>query len=274
MAVAGRVAVVVTVFPPDCVPPTSRESPWVRKEVSWWLTNRSPRQFLIILARATWHGMNSSAISTGVEQAHCWRYETRLFEAEPLYVDLRWAKTYVELSLRNSKFREAVLPLAAKLHGVEPQDLDGEDLKQFRRTRRFWRSAVLGLIALTLASVIAAVIAKLKSDEAIEQAKIALSQKLAVNSARQQDADIDLALLLAREAYLIHPTKGGTHQSAFRFAPRKTAAIRCLRSQRTFFLLRSGAGRWEEARTSRFAPQGWGDWLCNARTRWKVLGGR
>jgi WD40 repeat protein len=187
--------------------PASSGSPWVRKEVSWWLTNRSPRQFLIILAEGdlAWD-----------EQQHDfdWSRTSALlaipntsFEAEPLYVDLRWAKTSVELSLRNSKFREAVLPLAAKLHGVEPQDLDGEDLKQFRRTRRFWRTAVLGLIALTLTSIIAAVIAKLKSDEAIEQAKIALSQKLAVDSTRQQDADIDLALLLAREAYLIRPTK-------------------------------------------------------------------
>jgi WD40 repeat protein len=51
------------------------------------------------------------------------------FSAEPLWVDLRWARKE-NLSIRHSRFRQEIAALAAPIHSVGPDTLENEDLRQ------------------------------------------------------------------------------------------------------------------------------------------------
>jgi WD40 repeat protein len=102
----------------------------------------------------------------------------------------------LNLSVTNPRFRAEVLPIAAALHGKEPQEIDGEDLRQFRRTRRFWRSAAVALGILTIISAGAAWIATQKSHEATRQRGVAL--KAETRAVKERDAAV-----LARNAETI-----------------------------------------------------------------------
>ena len=104
------------------------------------------------------------------------------FEEEPLYVDLSWAKTEDDLSLRHSQFRGAVLDVAAPLHGKPKDELDGDDVRQHRRAKRLAWSAVIGLVILTISSIAAAFIAIQQRDLANKRSKIALSRQLAAQA--------------------------------------------------------------------------------------------
>ena len=52
-------------------------------------------------------------------------------------MDLRWARSAESLSVRHSQFRAAILDIAAPLHGRPKDELDGEDVRGHRRTKRF-----------------------------------------------------------------------------------------------------------------------------------------
>jgi hypothetical protein len=112
---------------------------------------------------------------------------------EPLYVDLCWARNQEHLSLRNTRFRNAILDVAATLHSRAKDELDGDDVREYRRTRRIAWSAVSLLVLLTVAATISATMA-------IIQQGIARSRELAASSRTELTVDPELSLMLAREA--------------------------------------------------------------------------
>src|SRR4030095_11345260 len=97
---------------------------------------------------------------------------------EPLYVDLRWARTVDELSLRHSQFRGAVLDIAAALHDKPKDDLDGADVRQYRRTRRFAGAAILLIFLFAIAAALMATVATQQRNVAEHRGRIALSRQL------------------------------------------------------------------------------------------------
>jgi TIR domain len=93
--------------------PQSAESKWVQKEIDWWLDNRSPEKLLILLtdgellwddAGGGFNSLRTNALAQQVQQG---------FRLEPLWVDLRWARSGENVTLCNGQFRQAVLDLAA-----------------------------------------------------------------------------------------------------------------------------------------------------------------
>jgi hypothetical protein len=116
--------------------PTAAKSAWVQKEVDWWLTNRSSKTFLILLT-------DGDILWDGAAQDLDWRVTTALlprlskaFAEEPQHTDVRWARGIDQLSLRHSQFRASILELAAALLRRSKDELDGEDVRQHRRTLR------------------------------------------------------------------------------------------------------------------------------------------
>src|SRR5262245_44153120 len=97
--------------------PESAKSPWVEREVHWWLTNRSIAKQLIVLTDVEIVWDPSKADFDWHRTTALPKVVTGRFSDEPLWVDLRWAKTTDDLSLRHSQFRAAVLDLGAPLHG-------------------------------------------------------------------------------------------------------------------------------------------------------------
>ena len=202
--------------------PEAAASRWVRQEIEWWLAHRPPETMLVILT-------DGELAWNAAERDFDWNATTALppllsgtFRDEPLYVDLRWARKSEELSLRHTQFRAAIIDLASPLHGRPKDELDGEDVRQHRRTRRITWAASSLLVLLTIASVLAAYVAIAQRRVAVRQSQIALSRLLAVESNRMLDQQLDVALLLAAAADESAPTieARAALRSAFQRSPR------------------------------------------------------
>jgi WD40 repeat protein len=208
--------------------PEGASSKWVRQELEFWISSKGPEKLLIILTRGEIHW---DPLATDFD----WTLTTGLptvlagkFKEEPLHVDLRWVQDTANLSLRHSQFRQSILALAAPLHGRPKSELDGEDVRQFRRTRRLAWSASVALLLLTIASIVASYvalaqksiaeiqrtaaiqqkrIAETQRTVAIEQRNIAFSRELAAQASQQLGNDPELSLLLATEAAKLKPTE-------------------------------------------------------------------
>ena len=108
-----------------CASPEAAASHWVRDEIEWWLRNRDSRRMFILLTAG-------DILWDPKIDDFDWKTTTALprtlsgaFTAEPLYVDLRFARDADDLSLRNASFREAILDLAAPLHDRPKDELGG-----------------------------------------------------------------------------------------------------------------------------------------------------
>jgi hypothetical protein len=95
--------------------PAAAASRWVAREIEWWLANRSPSTMLVLLTDGELAWDEGSADFD-------WNRTTSLprevisgrLPGEPLWVDLRWTRASETLSLRNARFRSAVLAIAAR----------------------------------------------------------------------------------------------------------------------------------------------------------------
>jgi WD40 repeat protein len=182
--------------------PDAAESPWVGRELVWWLEHRSPETMLIAVTagRLPWEAVGEGADAISPEFAAA-------LLAEPRWVDLRWARKPEQLSLRDPRFRAAVADLAAPIHNVPKDRLIGDDIRQHRRTVRLARAAVTALALLTLGVGGAAAEAlrqrdhaRNERDRARTQARIALSRALSGQAVDEARARPDLAALLSLEA--------------------------------------------------------------------------
>jgi hypothetical protein len=112
------------------------------RRVTYWLKNRLTKNLLVVLTdgELVWskslHDFDwerANALPTTLQSC---------FQEEPLYLDLRWAKTSEDLSLQNPRFRDAIADLAATIRAISKEELVGEDVRQHRKTRRLAWSAV------------------------------------------------------------------------------------------------------------------------------------
>ena len=108
--------------------------------------------------------------------------------------------------MRNPRFRECVADIAAPLHGRPKDELIGEDIRQHRRRVRLARSAVAVLGALVLVAATTAFVALQQRNTARAERDRATSRRLAAEANANFDRRLDLAALLALEAYRIEPT--------------------------------------------------------------------
>ena len=135
--------------------PEAAASPWVEKEVSFWLSNKGPETLLIALTggELTWN-------DEGADFA--WDNATPLppalkgrFAAEPKWVDLRAYRDGDSdaANSRNARFIELGADLAAAIRGVPKEDLLSQEVRQQRRAVNLALSAAAGLLLLAGAAV-------------------------------------------------------------------------------------------------------------------------
>lgn len=165
--------------------PDASQSSWVSREVSWWLTNRGSEKLLIALTEgeAEWDPQSGDfdwQKSTALPQSL-----TRSFSDEPLYVDVRWARSENELSLRHARFRAAILDLASAISGVPKDELDSDDIRQHRRTTRLAWAVGSSLLVLSLL-VILFLAAGLKAARALNDEQQNVQQLMLVQEVVQQ----------------------------------------------------------------------------------------
>ena len=213
--------------------PQAAQSKWVEQEVDWWLRNRSATHLLIVWTdgELTWDPAagdfdwsSTTALSRRLE---------KVFQEEPNYLDLRFAKASTHLSLRQPKFLEAIASLSATLQDRSLDELIGEDLDQHQKTMRWLRVAVAGFVMLAIAAGVATFVARQAwfvadkvagdiQDAANQQRREAMSREAANQSLAVLETNRELAILLAAEAASVYPTaeaESALRQSLFEVLP-------------------------------------------------------
>ena len=189
--------------------PESATSRWVQQEVDYVLGILGPDRVLIVVTGGYCHWDDSA-------QDFDWARTTALspalagvFNEEPLYVDLRWARTEDQLDLHNARFRQAVADVAAPIHGVPRDELDARDLVEFRRARRARRAALAMISGLAVLATVAAALAMVNAASARRQADASEAGRLAALSGSLLADRTDAALLLARHSLAISLSREG-----------------------------------------------------------------
>ncbi|MGW4112940.1 TIR domain-containing protein [Actinosynnema sp. NPDC004786] len=186
--------------------PEAARSPWVGREVGLWRDERDRDTFLIVLT-------GGEIAWDDVAGDFDWERTTALpetlrgwFTAEPLWVDLRWARDPAELSVRHSRFRFDLATLAAPVHGTAREELDSEDVRRHRLATRVRRGVAVALAALLVAVLGLGARTILQQRDAIEQGQRAASRAAAAKSELMADTDPELARLLAVAAWRVRQT--------------------------------------------------------------------
>lgn len=168
--------------------PDSAASHWVQKEVGWWLTNRQASNVLILLTDGEIHWNPSN-------NDFDWSRTTALppqlrgrTAQEPLWIDLKWARSEEKLSLRHSRFRGAILDISSTLLNRPKESLDSEDARVFKRNRRWAAAAVIISLLLAVGATTEAFVAKRNAAEAKRQQGIA-ERQTDLAKQRQKDAE-------------------------------------------------------------------------------------
>ena len=175
------------------------QSEWVNKEISHWLATKSVDRLLPVVTDGSWEwdptAGDFTTGSTAVPEAM-----RGVLTAEPRHLDLRWAREETDLDLRNSRFRDSIADLAAPMHGIDKDELEGEDIRQHRRTLRAVRSAGVILIALLAIAVTASVLAIGAAGRARVARNDADLRSLVAESRALIDENRSTSMLLAVEA--------------------------------------------------------------------------
>ncbi|MEV4458959.1 TIR domain-containing protein [Microbispora sp. NPDC049633] len=191
--------------------PESARSRWVGREIEWWIEVKGPRTIMIVVTdgACAWDeaaGDFDHDASTAVHPAlH------GVFPSEPRYLDMTWAREDVQLTLRNASFRSAIAELAAPLHGVPKDELEGEDVRAQRRRVRVITGTVVAMAVLLVLSAVATVVAVRQRDLAESRARDALSRRAGVVSENIGDSDIGVSRLLAVAGWRIGETSDARH---------------------------------------------------------------
>jgi WD40 repeat protein len=172
--------------------PAAAASPWVTREVEHWLATKPPETLLPVLTDGTlvWDNttrnfdlVRSSALSLAL---------VGIYAEEPRFLDVRWARDETQLDLRNGEFRSQMAALAAPIHGMAKEDLEGEDVRLHRRALRLAWAAAGALVLLTLAAIATSALAVNSASAARRSERRALEQ--------QQRADGEARLASAERA--------------------------------------------------------------------------
>ncbi len=183
--------------------PESAGSMWVDKEVGHWIQTNPVENVLIVL---------TGGVDWDTEDLD-WNTTTALppslrgrYRDEPRYIDLRWIRSEEGFSTADSRFRDGVADVAARLHHKPKDDLLGEDVWQHRRTTRLARAAIIGLTVLLIAAGTSAVLALQQRHTAATQRNLATSRQLAAQAEQRASGDLQSALLLAVTAEKVSDT--------------------------------------------------------------------
>ncbi|GAC1331406.1 MAG: hypothetical protein NVSMB17_09460 [Candidatus Dormibacteria bacterium] len=129
--------------------PEAAQSPWVNRELEHWLKSNPADRILPVLTAGTLAWSPAAGdFDPGTSSALPPVLRGR-FREEPRHLDLRWAHSETELDLRHSRFRAAIAGIAAPMHGVAREAIEGEDIRRHRSAIRLaWAAvAMLALLA-------------------------------------------------------------------------------------------------------------------------------
>ena len=157
--------------------PEAAQSEWVKKEVEFWLQNRSIDKVLIGLTDGNilW---NQAQNDFDWNQTNCLpELLKERFQSEPLYVDFRAAKHKNDLSYDHPEFRSKAALIAAAIHGKPMNDLIGEDVRIRKKTFRIVYSVIAILVSLSIGLFWFARASNINEKNAKKQESLAIEKK-------------------------------------------------------------------------------------------------
>ena len=188
--------------------PDAAASPWVERELTWWLAHRRPERIVIVqtAGQIAWQGADfdwqrSDALPRALRGA---------FEQEPTWVDFTGAPGWQRLATSDADFRAAFLRVAAPLHRLaSPEDLWNEHIAR-------WRQMILAVVAAAVLLALALWGAWRMVQVAAERDENLDSVKLGALALRLQREDPMLAAQVALAGVARRPS--GTAAAALRSA--------------------------------------------------------
>ena len=151
--------------------PDAARSEWVNQEIAYWVNNRDPKKILPVVTDGTFDWQGTDVTGDAVPDAL-----RGVFDEEPRWVDVRWAKDEDQLDLQDPRFADAVADIASTIRGIPKDDLASEEVRQHRRTvRTAWAAGGL-VTVLGIAAVGFGISSARNADEADRQAQIAAEQ--------------------------------------------------------------------------------------------------
>ena len=206
--------------------PESAASPWVRRELDWWLAHRSTDQILIAVTAGDVPWLNPSGTpadrADAVPDALLARYAH-----PPRCVDLRVLRSKPQISRQNPVLLDGIADIGAAVRGVDKDSLVGAHISQHRRAMRTAWSAAALLTVLTVLATMAAVVVVIQRNAARRQTVIATSKQFAATAQADSATDLGRAMLVAAKAYRLRPAPD-TLAAAFGTAQASPALVRLL----------------------------------------------
>ncbi|MGH3701190.1 MAG: toll/interleukin-1 receptor domain-containing protein [Pseudonocardiaceae bacterium] len=175
--------------------PDAARSPWVEREVAWWLANKSPERLLVVLTEGEFAWNDAPGHDDGSTAALPPALRGAFVE-EPRWVDLRWLHDVNQVDQSNPRLRECVADVAAAVHEVPKDVLVGQHIREHRRTMRLARSGATALAILLIAAVVAAVLAVVRGNQAVAAQHTAIARGMVTQADRIRDQDPRSALQL------------------------------------------------------------------------------
>jgi WD40 repeat protein len=184
--------------------PSSASRPWVNREVEYWISDDGRVDNLIIVlagGKIKWdddHGdFDWSIIDNALPKILSGKYRE-----SPLFADFR----DIPAERDDHAFSNGVFSIAAKIRGLDKDDLQSEDRRQHRRTIRIALTTIIVLVLMLATAVFLGKVAMNQRDVAREQTQLALSRELAASATVLAPQDIRLAALLAVESNRLDQT--------------------------------------------------------------------
>ena len=156
--------------------PEAARSDWVGQEITHWVSQKGTDHLLIVVTDGSWVWDKASGDISSVSTASNPALRG-VFPAEPKYLDMTWAHRDAGLTLRNARFRDQIATLAAAIREVPKEDIEGEDVRQQRRTRRIVRAVIATLAVLLLLASVLGVVANTQRQEATQQRQEAIHER-------------------------------------------------------------------------------------------------
>jgi len=178
------------------------QSPWVSREITWWLAKKSPQRLLVILTEGEFAWDEDVGHVNDARPALPPTLRD-IFAERSRWVDLRWLHDVNQVDQSNPRLQECVADIAATILEVPKDMLLGEHIRQRRRTLRLARS---GVIALTVLLVAALAVVVSQWNQVIAAQHTAIARGMMAQADRIRDLDPRLALQLGVAAIHLDPS--------------------------------------------------------------------
>lgn len=171
-------------------------SPWVNKEVAWWLDNRDADHLLLVHndGVACWSD-GFSPDSTAIPPA------MRRLNREPRWIDMRWFDAADSLGIQDPRLLDVVLQLYCPIHGLDREEAVSQRDANVRKARRLTAATIASLSVLLIATIIASLVAVQQRGAALSHLRAATGRQLAARGSQLLATEIGTARLLTAEGW-------------------------------------------------------------------------